>query len=83
MSAFDPYRTLGPAAHHVILKCKNGGIVAEHNKVFKAVALVGVVLAGHRLLFNQDGLAWGYGIIAVGLIVLVGFLWSERKRPDS
>jgi len=25
----------------------------------------------------------GYGIIAVGLITLAGFLWSKRKRPDG
>ena len=66
-----------------MLGAKHGGVVTEHNRLFVAVVLVGVVLAMNQLLFNRDGLAWGYGIIVVGAIALLGFLWSKRKRPDA
>ena len=80
---FPPIADISASSHTVELSAEHGGLVAEHNKLFMAVVLVGAVLAVNQLLFNGDGLAWGYGIIAVGLITLAGFLWSKRKRPDG
>jgi hypothetical protein len=54
-----------------------GGV---HNRGFLAVVLAGLVIAIYQM-FQPDGLALGYGIIAVGLALVAAFLWSKARKP--
>ena len=50
------------------------------NRGFLAVVLAGLVIAIYQM-FQPDGLALGYGIIAVGLALVAAFLWSKARKP--
>jgi cell division protein FtsW (lipid II flippase) len=53
-----------------------------HNKLFLAVVLAAVVIAVYKI-FEPDGLALGYGVIAVGIILVASVVWSKVRRPNS
>jgi hypothetical protein len=53
-----------------------------HNKLFLAVLLAGLVLAIYRM-FQPDGLAVGYGLIAAGLVAAAFFIWSKAHKPKA
>ena len=53
-----------------------------HNRLFLAVVLAGVVIAVYQV-FQPDGLALGYGLIAIVLAVVAWFVWSKMRRPRA
>lgn len=53
-----------------------------HNRLFLALALAALVSAVYQM-FQPDGLAFGYGIIALLVIVGACRLWSKRRTPKA
>jgi hypothetical protein len=50
--------------------------------VFLAVVLAGAVIGVYQI-FQPDGLAVGYVLIAVGVVAAASFLWSQMRRPRA
>jgi hypothetical protein len=46
------------------------------------MVLAGLVIAVYQM-FQPDGLALGYGLIAVALALIASFLWSRIRKPKA
>jgi hypothetical protein len=52
------------------------------NRLFLAVVLAAIVIVIYEI-FQPDGLALGYGIIAISLVLIASLLWSKMQRSKS